>query len=127
MSSELINHHLVQNPPGGPPVPTHIRLGKWSCVVRVAPEALDGADGTYERDKRGKCTITLEGWGCPVHSSTLLHESLHFMDDILGIGLNEHQVRAFEFGLVEALRENPGLWYSLRYLVEGGDELAPDP
>lgn len=48
---------------------------------------------------------------------TLLHESIHAMDDMCGIGLQEDQVKMLGHAMYAFIRDNPGVFDS------GGDAL----
>jgi hypothetical protein len=69
--------------------------------------------GGYD-DEDGTPKIVIRDGPPPVVAQTLLHEALHAVDSIYGLGLNELKVRVLEQALVVLLREAPWIAEQLR-------------
>jgi len=73
--------------------------------IKPVPMAENGHYSTEEH------IIYVEKGACPAEvKSTVLHESIHILDDFLGIGLREKHVELLERGLFALIADNPKFW-----------------
>ena len=84
-----------------------IRIGTQDVFVLF--EAMDSGDfGRFEAWPSPTITVST---GIPIEAQrlTLLHEVLHAISELYGLGLRESQVRALEQGLGQVMTE-PDVW-----------------
>lgn len=89
--------------------PERLRLfGRHWTVHRVQAEDYGYCD--YDRQR----IEIAEGATLEVDQDTLLHEIFHAVDNYMGTGLTEEQVRGMATGVLAVLKDNPSL---VRYLM----------
>lgn len=91
-------------------VPKSVRIFGREYSIKVEP--LEDVVGLcYEAEQR----ISIAPDQTPIEEAdTVLHETLHGLDYVLGMGLTEEQVRGTASGLIGILKDNPKF---LRYLA----------
>lgn len=87
-------------------IPSSLKIvGREYSVEKI--EEYDEQVGGVDFDK---CTIVIkDGQQRLLEADTLLHESLHIIDDIFQLELTERQVYCITSGLIAILRDNPNL------------------
>jgi hypothetical protein len=78
-------------------------------VEEVSPHVLgEGVLGTYEGCPRQRIAIR-KGLDPALRAQTLLHETLHAIDEMYGLGLGENRIRVLEQVLTGLWKHNPAL------------------
>ena len=85
--------------------PETITIGPYSVPVEVNPGLTDA--GNAETHPYPK--IYLQKWTHLIDRETLLHECIHLISDLQGLGMTERQVQGLGYGIVALLRSNPVL------------------
>lgn len=88
-------------------LPASVQLGPFTLQVLPTQDLGPGVSGTC--DLNAGTVAVLDGMSPELTRSTLLHELIHAVSDMFGVGLSERQVVALEGGLGLLLYQNPGL------------------
>jgi len=87
-------------------LPEYVTFGSYRAKITLEP-ALTGVHGLYSFESSPE--ITISKWGDKESAAILLHETIHFMSDCMGLGLNEAATRRLEFALSVLLKDNSDL------------------
>ena len=100
-----------------------LRIGPFDIPIEATDDP--SLDGIFQVAEDGTPTIRLNSNLCEAMiPPTTLHEALHCMSELYGIGLKERQVRALETCLTAFVRENPGFVDRLRQQTSTGGEMG---
>ena len=90
-------------------------LGRTFKVRLMAPDEHTDADGMMELDKQ---LISLRlNHSEEYNKDTTLHEIIHAIDEVMNLGMEEHQVHLMAVGLISVLAKNPEL---SKWLISNG-------
>lgn len=84
-----------------------VRIGTQDVVVEFVP-MVDGEFGVFHAFPSPRISVN-SSLPVEVQRLTLLHELIHAISDMYGLGLSEAQVRAMEQGLGQVMSE-PDVW-----------------
>lgn len=91
-------------------IPEKIKIGWKDYEVEVIKETgkmKDGGDELYGRIDLGKREITInKAYDDDQQKCTLVHECIHGVDELFGIGLKEEQVEQLGHGIYMLIKDN---------------------
>ncbi len=82
-----------------------VGLGPYRVTLTVRP--LEGEYGNFS-ERPARITVA-EGLDPITRGSVVIHELIHYVDSVVGLGLSEQKTRALEAALVTLISQNPGL------------------
>ena len=80
--------------------------------LKDGPDDCEPGMGRQETDNQRM--FVREGQPLDSEQDTVLHESLHCIDEMLELGMTEEQVTKLALGLTAVMKDNPGLMAYLR-------------
>lgn len=91
------------------PIPNKVKVGWKTYDVMLADPTLNGGDELYGQIDYDRCTITLRATASPDQQrATLVHELLHAVSDMYGLGLDEKLVTDLANALYCVYKDNLG-------------------
>ena len=103
------------------------KLGTWSIPVVVDKGASEDVFGYYDDCPTPRVVVTKAGAVGRNFPLTVLHELLHAVSDVYGLGLSEAKVRGLEQGLGSMILSNPKGFRSLIDKLVKSEACAADP
>ena len=102
--------------------PAHIRvMGKRIAIHFVQPDDLklkdhpeDKEPGIGRSDGRQQMIAVAEGLPLGQEQDTMLHETMHIVEEFMGLDMPEEFVEKMATGLLAVLKDNPSLVAYLR-------------
>lgn len=92
-------------------IPEQVKILYKYYNVRKTENLHDGEDDLYGIIEHGEQTIDIDpqySWN--QQKCTLIHEVIHGLDDLYGIGLKEKQVERLGIALYQFIEDNPHIF-----------------
>ena len=98
-------------------------MGRTFPIKYINGPPLDAGDnGRAEIDTMA--IYVREGLEMQLERSTVLHETLHVISDLIGLRLTEKQIEGLETGIYQVNSDNPRFFASIRQTKESRKERA---
>jgi hypothetical protein len=93
-------------------IPEKIKIGfKDYEIKKIDGNIVDDNKVCYGRILYNDCKIEISTkYNKSIQDCTLLHETLHGIDDVFNIGIPEEHIVQLAKGLLQVIKDNPGIF-----------------